>query len=165
MRTQACSNEGPHLFPRGDKYEIVKIHWRNLKVFSRITVPISTKLGTMPLWVMRIQVCLSEGPIGNPFPRGDNCEIAKFKNPLLQNPSANFKQAWHNASLGDEDSSLCKWKPFSKGRWSRNSENTLTKFQNLLLQNRWANFNQIWQKASFCEGESSLFKWRTIQFS
>ena len=23
---QVCSNEGPHLFPRGDNYEIAKIH-------------------------------------------------------------------------------------------------------------------------------------------
>ena len=26
---QVCSNEGPRPFPRGDDYEIVKIHWRN----------------------------------------------------------------------------------------------------------------------------------------
>ena len=26
---QVCSNNGPRLFPRGDNYEIVKIHWRN----------------------------------------------------------------------------------------------------------------------------------------
>ena len=26
---QVCSNEGPRPFPRGDNYEIVKIHWRN----------------------------------------------------------------------------------------------------------------------------------------
>ena len=37
----------PRPFPRGDNYEIVKIHWRNLKIFfSRTTGPISTKLGT-----------------------------------------------------------------------------------------------------------------------
>ena len=44
---QVYSNEGPRPFPRGDNYEIVKIHWRNLKIFfSRTTEPISTKLGT-----------------------------------------------------------------------------------------------------------------------
>ena len=33
-------------FPRGDNYAIAKIHWQNLKIFSRTTGPISTKLGT-----------------------------------------------------------------------------------------------------------------------
>ena len=42
---QVCSNEGLRLLPRGDNYEIAKIHWRNLKIFfSRTTVQISTKL-------------------------------------------------------------------------------------------------------------------------
>ena len=44
---QFFSNEGPYPFPRGDNYEIVKIHWRNSKIFfSRTTGLISTKLGT-----------------------------------------------------------------------------------------------------------------------
>ena len=52
-------------------YEIVKIHWRNLKIFfSRTTEPISTKLFTKHPWVKGIQVCSNEGP--HPFPRGDN---------------------------------------------------------------------------------------------
>ena len=69
---------------------------------------------------------------------------------LLQNHSANFNQIWHNASLGEGNSSLLKWSttPFSKGRWLQNSEDTLTKFKNL-LQNSWANFNQTWHKASY----------------
>ena len=74
---QFCSNERPLPFPRGDNYEIVKIHWRNLKiVFSRTTGPISTKLGTMHPWVKEIQVCSNEEP--RPFPRGVNKEIAKI---------------------------------------------------------------------------------------
>ena len=45
-------NEGPLLFPRGDAYEIVKIHWQNLEiVFSRTTGLISTKLSTKLPWV------------------------------------------------------------------------------------------------------------------
>ena len=41
------SNEGPHPFPRGDNNEIVKIHWRNLKIFFfRSKESISTKFGT-----------------------------------------------------------------------------------------------------------------------
>ena len=27
---QVCSNDGPHPFPRGDNYEIEKIHWSKL---------------------------------------------------------------------------------------------------------------------------------------
>ena len=39
------SNKWPLLFPRGDDYEIMKIHWQNFKIFfSRTTGPISTKL-------------------------------------------------------------------------------------------------------------------------
>ena len=45
MGIQVCSNEGPRPFPRGDNYELAKIHWRNFKIFiSRTTGPISTKL-------------------------------------------------------------------------------------------------------------------------
>ena len=41
-------------FPRGDYYEIAKIHGRNLKIFfSRTTGPILTKLGTKHPWVKR----------------------------------------------------------------------------------------------------------------
>ena len=40
---QVCSNEGPRPFPRGDDYELGKIHWQNFKnLFSRTTGPIST---------------------------------------------------------------------------------------------------------------------------
>ena len=37
---QVCWNEGSRPFPRGDNYEIVKIHWQNLKTFSRTAGPI-----------------------------------------------------------------------------------------------------------------------------
>ena len=77
MGFQVCSNEGPCPFSRGDNYEIVKIHWRNLKIFfSRTTEPISTKLGTKHPWVKGIQVCSNEG--SRHFPRGDNYEIVKI---------------------------------------------------------------------------------------
>ena len=101
---QVCSNGGPRPFPRGVNYEIVKIHWRNLKIFSRTFGPISTKLGTKHPYVKGIQVSSNEGP--RPFPSGDNIVIAKIhwrnkKNPLLQNHWTNFKQSWHKASLGE----------------------------------------------------------------
>ena len=74
---QVCSNEGPRPFPRGDNYEIVKIHWQNLKIFfSRTTGPILTKLGTKHHWVKGFQVCSNEGPC--PFQREDNYEIVKI---------------------------------------------------------------------------------------
>ena len=44
MRDQISSNEGPHIFLREINYEIAKIHWQNLKIFSRTAGPISTKL-------------------------------------------------------------------------------------------------------------------------
>ena len=41
-------------FPRGDYYEIAKIHGRNLKIFfSRTTGPILTTFGTKHPWVKR----------------------------------------------------------------------------------------------------------------
>ena len=68
---QLCSIEGPALFPRGDNYEIVKIHLRNLKIFfSRTTRIIFTKLATMHPSVTEIHVYSNEGP--GPFLRGDN---------------------------------------------------------------------------------------------
>ena len=68
-----------------------------------------------------------------PLSKGDSCEIAKthwrnsenaltkFKNLLLQNHWVNFNQTWHNASSGEGDSSLFKWRapPFSKGHNSK----------------------------------------------
>ena len=63
---QVCSNEGPRPFPRGDNYEIVKRHWRNLKIFfSRTTGPFSTQLGTKHPWVKVIQVCSNEEPFNS----------------------------------------------------------------------------------------------------
>ena len=111
---QICSIDGPCPFPWGDNYEIVKIHWWNLKIlFSRTTWPISTKFGTKHPWVMRTQVCSNEGPCI--FPRGDSYQIVKIhwrnlKILLLQNHLTNFNQIWHNTSLCKGDSSLFKWR-------------------------------------------------------
>jgi hypothetical protein len=43
---QVSSNKGPSPLQRGDNYEIVKIVWGHLKIFSRTIWPISTRLGT-----------------------------------------------------------------------------------------------------------------------
>ena len=45
----------PALIPRGDNYEIAKIHCGNYKIFSRMTESISPKLGTMHPSVKGIQ--------------------------------------------------------------------------------------------------------------
>ena len=46
-----------------DDYEIVKIHWRNLKIFfSRTTYPISTKHATKRPWLKKPLISLNEGP-------------------------------------------------------------------------------------------------------
>ena len=74
---QVYSNEGPDPFPRGDYYDIVKIHWQIWKIiFSKTTEPISTKLGTMHHWEKEIQICSNEGL--HPFPRAYNYEIVKI---------------------------------------------------------------------------------------
>ena len=100
MWIRICSNEGPCPFPRGDNYELAKIHWRNLKIFiSRTARPISTKLGTKHPWVMGIQFYSNEGP--RPFPRGDNYKIAKIH--------------WHKSRFvraTRETSKFPKWSPF-----------------------------------------------------
>ena len=53
------SNEGSGLlFPSGDDNEIVKIHWKNFKIFFyRTTVSISTKLSRNHPWVKGFWVC------------------------------------------------------------------------------------------------------------
>ena len=50
--SQVCSNEGPRPFPKGDNYEIAKIHWQIFKIFfSRTSGQISTELSTKRSWV------------------------------------------------------------------------------------------------------------------
>ena len=53
MRIQVCVNEkGPGTFQRADNYEIVKVHWWNLKIFLSGTIgPISKKPDTKHSWV------------------------------------------------------------------------------------------------------------------
>jgi hypothetical protein len=72
---QVCSNKGPSTPQRGDSHKNVKIGWDLLKIFSRTTGPIITRLGTYHPWGKGIEVCSNEGD--NPSPRGDNSEIVK----------------------------------------------------------------------------------------
>ena len=48
---QVCSNEVPRHLPWGDYYKIAKLYRRKLKIFSRTTGPILTKLGKKHLWL------------------------------------------------------------------------------------------------------------------
>jgi hypothetical protein len=78
---QVCSNKGPAPLQRGDKHKNVKIGCDHLKIFSRTTGPILTRLGTNHLWVEGIQHC-NEGD--NPSPRGDNSERVKIRAGTIQ---------------------------------------------------------------------------------
>ena len=68
-RIQVYSNDGPHPFPKGDSYVIVKTHWQKLMIFfSRTSMQISKNLCTKHFWVKGIRVCSMKGQ--SPFPRG-----------------------------------------------------------------------------------------------
>ena len=82
MGIHVCTNEGLRPSKRIDNWEKIKINSQLLKIFSRTTGPISTKLGTKYPWVKGIQVCSNEGP--RPFQRGDNWEIIKINRQLLK---------------------------------------------------------------------------------
>jgi hypothetical protein len=76
-RIQVILNKVPAPLQRGDNNKIVKIGWGLLKIFSRTTRPILTRLGTNHPWGKWIQVCSNEGDC--PSPRGGN---SKSKNTL-----------------------------------------------------------------------------------
>ena len=80
---QVLTNEGLRPFPRGDNYEMAKIHWWNLKkniFFSRTSRPILTKLGTKYRWLKGIQFCSNKGS----FPRGDITKLLKNIDKILK---------------------------------------------------------------------------------
>jgi hypothetical protein len=56
-----CSNKGPGPLQRGDNHKNVIMGWVHLKIFSRTTGPILTRLGINHSWRERIQVFLKEG--------------------------------------------------------------------------------------------------------
>ena len=84
------------LFLGGDDNETSKIHWRNLKIFSRTTSPISVKIET---YILSWRGFKFEGTCR--FWRDEN-ETSKIhgRNFLLVNHWAIFNQSWHKASLG-----------------------------------------------------------------
>jgi hypothetical protein len=75
-RIQVCSNKGPGPLQRGDNHKNVKIGWGHLKIFSRTTGPILTRLYTNHPWGEGIQVCSNKGD--SPSPRRDNSKKVKI---------------------------------------------------------------------------------------
>jgi hypothetical protein len=73
---QVCSNKVPGPVLRGDNHKNVKMGWGHLKIFSRTTAPILTKLGTNHPWMEGIQICTNKRD--SPSPRGDNSERVKM---------------------------------------------------------------------------------------
>jgi hypothetical protein len=73
---QVCTNKGPGPFQRGDNHKNVKIGWGHLKIFSRATGPILSRLATNYSWVKGIQDCSKEGD--SPSRRGDNSGRVKM---------------------------------------------------------------------------------------
>jgi hypothetical protein len=103
---QVCSNKGPDTLQRGDNHNNVKIGWGHLKIFSRTTVPILTRLNHP--WEKWIQISSNDGNCYSP--RGDNSKskniLKMFKTILLQNQLAKINQSWYKLSLGEGNSSL-----------------------------------------------------------
>ena len=100
------ATEEQHPFLKGDDNKIPKKYRKNLKIFSKTTQPISTKLGSNHLRMIGIQFYTNERP--HPFPREDNYKLAKkhFENLPLQNHWAYFNLTRHKASLGGGNSSF-----------------------------------------------------------
>ena len=89
---QVCSKKGPRLLPRGDNYEIAKIHWRNLKNhtsnFNQTWHKVFLGEGDTSFvkWSMPISKETSKWDSEN--------TLTKFKNLLLQNHPATFNQSF-----------------------------------------------------------------------
>ena len=114
-----CSNEGPHPFPRGENYDIAKIHWPFKKSSSPESGPISTHLGIEYPWLTGIQVYSNEGPIifqGEIIMNFENT-LMYLKNHLLQNHWVIFNPTLHKASLGVRNSGLFKWRVLPYPKW------------------------------------------------
>jgi hypothetical protein len=71
-----CSNKGPSPLQRGDNHKNAKMGWDHLKIFSRSTGLILTRLGTNHPWGEGILNCAKEGDCLSP--RGDNSKRVKI---------------------------------------------------------------------------------------
>jgi hypothetical protein len=73
---QVFSNKGPGFLLRGDNHKYVKLGWGHLKIFSRTTGRILSRLGINHPCGEGIKVCSNEGDC--PTPRGDNSKRVKI---------------------------------------------------------------------------------------
>ena len=152
----SSSNEGPHLYPRGDDNELANIHWRILKIFSGTDGSNSTKFGTS-LGYLYDDYSLLKWRVA-PFSREDNKEIAQI---LWQN----FKILLSRTD-GPVSTTPCErhlWvmvikvsnegsRPFPRGD---NNEIFVAKIH----WRKFKNLCQTWHKASLDYGNSILSKW------
>ena len=141
-------------FPWGNSYVIAKIHWRNLKIFSRTN---------QTLWFKGIQVCFKNGPLS--FPSQDIYEIAKIHLGNLKIflwritlPISTKLCTKHPWVKGIYICSNEKPRPFSKGTKLRNSKKTLSKFQKSSSQKPLGQFQPNLTLSILGEGESRFYK-------
>jgi hypothetical protein len=75
--------------------------WVHLKIFSRTTRPILTRLGTNNPWRDRIQVFLKEGdsPLQGEIIAREKKYTEKIKILFLQNQQAKINQTWYMYKL------------------------------------------------------------------
>jgi hypothetical protein len=159
---QVYSNEGWLPSLRGDNSKRVNIYKKYLKIFSRTTGPVSTRLGTNHPWGEGIQVCSNEGWL--PSLRRDNSKRGKIYKKYLKIFSSRTTgpistRLGTNYPWG-EDIQVCSNEGRHHPLRGDNSKRVKThkKIYENLLQNHRANFNQTWHKSSFGRGDSSLFK-------
>jgi hypothetical protein len=58
-----CSNKGPGPLLRGDNHKNVKLGWGHLKIFSRTSGPILTRLGTNHPWGRKFKFVQIKGHV------------------------------------------------------------------------------------------------------
>ena len=114
---QVWWNEGPRSFTRGDNIELENTHWRHLRIFSRATGPVSTKLNAKHTWTRENQVWWNEEP--DSFPRGDNRDIV---NTCWRRLTIYFSEAKNSQYKQNLVQNILGWKKFNlfklKATWN-----------------------------------------------
>ena len=114
---------------RVNKWVIIISHEWNKFFFDSIIIEFSVSsivsvlahLSRRIKWAFLIKICPCPLSSCKGYIRVLKCNentVMNLKNLLLQNHWVKFNQTWHNASLGEGDSSLFEWRapPFSNGR-------------------------------------------------
>ena len=134
--------------------------------FSRITGPISTKLGIKYHLVKGIQFYSNEVPIVFQWEIITKLlkYIIEFEKSSFPEPIGQFQHNLAQTLNEGNSSSLNEGSLIFQREIIRNIKDTLMILKNHLLQNHWANFNHTWQKASLVKEDLSLFKWKGHTF-